>query len=92
MKEGFFLINILKILTKKKYNYSFISYFIPFFFIKKINKYHILNITSDYYDIFMSLENIIPIIERFPYLLKYCVIHLNFSYENEIFKYYYYLS
>ncbi len=77
-------------INKKKHNYSFISYFIPFFFIKKINKYHILNITSDYYDIFMSLENIIPIIERFPYLLKYCVIHLNFSYENEIFKYPYY--
>ena len=79
-------------INKKKHNYSFISYFIPFFFIKKINKYHILNITSDYYDLFMTLENIIPIIERFPYLLKYCVIHLKFSYENEIFKYPYYYS
>ena len=39
----------------------------------------------------MSIENIIPVIERFPHLLKFMIENFNFKYDNEFFKYYYFI-
>ena len=76
--------------NKQFYNFSFFSYLIPLFILKKDKKYNLLIQTNHYFETFMSLENIIPVIERFPHLLKYCIMKMDFSYNNEIFKYNYY--
>ena len=76
--------------NKQFYNFSFFSYFLPVFILKKNKNYNLLIQTNNYFETFMSLENIIPVIERFPHLLKYCIMKLDFSYNNEIFKYNYY--
>ena len=76
--------------NKKFYNFSFFSYFLPVFILKKNKNYYLLIQTNNYFETFMSLENIIPVIERFPHLLKYCIMKTDFSYNNAIFKYDYY--
>ena len=85
----FFQNNIHNFLKIANYKIPIYSYFLPFFIMKKYNKFIFLKYTSDFYKSFMSLENIIPIIERFPHVVNFINDKFNFSYENEFFKYYY---
>ena len=78
---------------EKKRNHKFLlfDYFLPISIIKKRIKYSILFNIYDTYNFFMSIENIIPVIERFPHLLKFMIENFNFKYDNEFFKYYYFI-
>ena len=56
---------------------------------KKYNKFIFLKYTSDFYKSFMSLENKIPIIERFPHVVnfindKYLIFLMKMNFSNII--------
>ena len=72
---------------KKKYKFSILTFIIPFFIIKKMKKYTSLKNTNELYETYLSIENILPIIERFPQLLIYLKKKFLFTFENEYFKY-----
>ena len=74
-----------KIINKgKNKNFSFFHYFIPIILIKKMNKYSYLIHIFEIFNSLMSVENIIPIIEKFPTLLKFIMENLNFKFDNEM--------
>ena len=75
--------------NKKIYDYSICILFIPFFLIKKIKKYNFQNNINQMFKNFMSFENIIPIVEIFPDLLKFFNLKFKFKNENKIFKFNY---
>ena len=72
---------------KKKYKFSILTCILPFFIIKKMKKYTSLKNTNELYETYLSIENILPIIERFPQLLIYLKKKFLFTFENEYFKY-----
>ena len=52
-----------------------------------MKKYTSLKNTNELYETYLSIENILPIIERFPQLLIYLKKKFLFTFENEYFKY-----
>ena len=57
-------------LEGQKYKISLLNYLLPFFYLKKKKKYRILCMYSNIIDTFLSLEEILPIIERMSKYFK----------------------
>ena len=57
-------------LDGQKYKISLLNYLLPFFYLKKQKKYRILCMYSNIIDTFLSLEEILPIIERMSKYFK----------------------
>ena len=57
-------------LDGQKYQISLLNYLLPFFYLKKKKKYRILCMYSNIIDTFLSLEEILPIIERMSKYFK----------------------
>ena len=53
---------------KQRYQFSWIDYFIPQCFIKKFRQYSLLYIYTEIFYSYLSIEQIIPVIERFSKL------------------------
>ena len=74
--------------NKKNNNkFSIFTFILPFFLIKRMKRYTSLKITNQFLETYLSIENILPIIERFPELLIYLKEKFSFTFENEYFKY-----
>ncbi len=81
------IINEYKINKNQKHKFSIFTCILPFFLIKRMKKYTSLNITNEFYENYLSIENILPMIERFPQILIYLKEKFAFNFENEYFKY-----
>ena len=57
-------------LDGQKYQISLLNYLLPFFYLKKKKKYRMLYMYSNIIDTFLSLEEILPIIERMSKYFK----------------------
>ena len=62
------------------YKISFLNYLLPFFYLKKKKRYRILCMYSNIIDTFLSLEEILPIIER---MSKYFKEKKNTNFEKK---------
>lgn len=62
------------------YTISFLNYLLPFFYLKKKKRYRILCMYSNIIDTFLSLEEILPIIER---MSKYFKEKKNTNFEKK---------
>ena len=73
--QDFFKLNEIKLKNKdeksniQKYNFKWYEYFIPHFLLKRMHKYKLLCLYTDIFHSYLSIEHIIPVIERFS---KYC--------------------
>ena len=72
--------------TKENLNIPFYYYFMPFFLMKKIKKYQTLIIYENIYQSYMSIDLIIPYIEKLRKIFKETVEKLNIIIDLEIFK------
>ncbi len=72
--------------TKENISIPFYYYFMPFFLIKKIKKFRSLIIYENIYQSYMSIDLIIPYIERLRKIYKEIVEKLNIIIDLEIFK------
>ena len=57
-------------LEKQRFKISFVNYLLPFFYLRKKQKYQLLCIYSDYIDSYLSIEEMLPIIERMSKYFK----------------------
>ena len=71
---------------KNKASISFIYYFIPFFLIKKIQKFYYFQIYENIYQYYMSIDVIIPYIEKVRKILHETIEKLNITIDVDIFK------
>ena len=73
--QDFFKLNEKKIKNSnkksnvQKYEFKWYEYFIPHFLLKRMHKYKLLCLYTDIFHSYLSIEHIIPVIERFS---KYC--------------------
>ena len=81
------VINEFNINKKNNNKFSIFTFILPFFLIKRMKRYTSLKITNQFFETYLSIENILPIIERFPELLIYLKEKFSFTFENEYFKY-----
>ena len=71
---------------KQSFSIPFYYYFIPFFLIKKMKKYQTLIIYENIYQSYMSIDLIIPYIEKLRKIYKEIIEKLNIIINLEIFK------
>jgi hypothetical protein len=71
---------------KDKYKISFFYYFMPFFLIKKIKKFYTFHIYENIYQYYMSIDIIIPYIEKVRKIFHEIIEKLNITVEADIFK------
>ena len=71
---------------KDKYKISFFYYFMPFFLIKKIKKFYTFHIYENIYQYYMSIDIIIPYIEKVRKIFHEIIEKLNITVDADIFK------
>ena len=68
-------------LEKQRFKISFVNYLLPFFYLRKKKKYQLLCKYSDYIDSYLSIEEMLPIIERMSKYFKEKKNNENFNYN-----------